>query len=95
MNECVFCGYFKRKVDELVSLNEYYSSEMDRLKEQTPAFYMYICTTDWTCEMENDYVKMFTSVEQLKKAKPCWEECGITKIKVTALEPYIDPIQEN
>jgi len=43
---------------------------------------MYMCGVDYQCELENDYVKIFVSPEELKKNKVCWEECGIVEVEL-------------
>jgi hypothetical protein len=44
--------------------------------------YAYMCGIDWQEEIGHDYCKIFASVEDLKKEKPCWKECGIVKVAI-------------
>ena len=46
---------------------------------------LYCCLTDWLHEVGEapdleGRMPFFSSVEKLKAAKPCWEECGILEI---------------
>jgi hypothetical protein len=43
----------------------------------------YVCGVDWQHEIEecND-VKLYSSVKALKKARSCWEECGIVELDI-------------
>lgn len=44
----------------------------------------YICRTDWEYELENASggTKLFSSIEDLKKHKSCWKDCGIIKVEI-------------
>lgn len=44
----------------------------------------YICKTDWHFELENASggVKFYSSVEDLKKYKKCWKDCGILEVEI-------------
>lgn len=44
----------------------------------------YLCKTDYEYELENAAggVKIYSSVEDLKKNKNCWEDCGIVKVEI-------------
>lgn len=44
----------------------------------------YMCGTDYEYELENASggVKIYSSVEDLKKHKTCWEDCGIIEIEL-------------
>ena len=44
----------------------------------------YMCKTDFTWELGAalDGNTVYPSVEDLKKNRKCWEECGIVKVKI-------------
>jgi len=51
---------------------------------------MYMCKNDWHYEMENDYVKLASSIEELDKCKDCAKECGVYKVSVELIESVRD-----
>lgn len=47
--------------------------------------YMYMCSTDFDYEMgyaTDTSFGLYSTVESLKRFKPCVETCGITRVKV-------------
>lgn len=49
--------------------------------------YMYCCSTDWSHELGEapdleGKQPLYSSIEELKKKRTCWEECGIVRVKV-------------
>ena len=49
--------------------------------------YLYTCGVDWQHEIgEADDIEgsmpFYSSVEDLKKSRPCWKTCGIVKLKI-------------
>lgn len=46
----------------------------------------YMCKTDYEYELENAAggVEIYSSVEDLKKHKKCWEDCGIVEVELAA-----------
>ena len=56
---------------------------------------MYCCGVDWTheiCEAPDleGRIPLYSSIEELKAKRTCWEECGIVEIKlelVRVVEP--------
>lgn len=51
----------------------------------------FMCRTDWEDELghASDGNKVYPSVEALKRHSPCWEQCGIMEVRVSA-ERVID-----
>ncbi len=43
---------------------------------------LYLCGIDYQHELGECDVKVFESVERLKKTNQCWSKCGIVKIEV-------------
>ncbi len=52
---------------------------------------IYICGVDWQHEIGAAAGKMdyYNSVEELKRHKKCWKECGIVKLKVS-LDSWVE-----
>lgn len=50
----------------------------------------YTCGVAWQHELDNDYIKIFKSIKDAKKAKPCWDECGIVELEVS-LKKWVEP----
>lgn len=48
----------------------------------------YMCLTDFECELGSALGgnRIFPDLEDLIENKPCVEECGIAKVKVTGIE---------
>lgn len=51
----------------------------------------YCCSTDWRYEMGEapdleGKMPLYSSLEQLKEMRKCWEERGITEVTLTAKE---------
>ena len=46
---------------------------------------MYICGVDWQHELfeAGDGTKFYPSIEDLKKYRSCWDQCGVVKVNVT------------
>lgn len=49
---------------------------------------MYACQTDWRYEMGEapdleGSMPLYSSVEELKKQRTCWDECGIVEVEIT------------
>jgi hypothetical protein len=44
---------------------------------------VYACKTTWDFDMGEDVVKVYDSIEALKRDRTCWEECGIVELEVT------------
>lgn len=51
----------------------------------------YICGVDWQHEVEecND-VKLYSTVNALKKDRKCWKECGIVELEIK-VKKWIEP----
>ncbi len=47
---------------------------------------LYMCGTDYEHEMGNIAVKMYASIEELKRDRPCIPECGIVSVNVELVE---------
>lgn len=48
---------------------------------------LYACGIDWQCEIGEapdleGKMPLYSSIEELKKARPCWEECGIVELEI-------------
>ncbi len=57
--------------------------------------YLYTCGTDWQHEIGEapdieGSIPLYSSVEDLKKARQCWKSCGIVKLKVEIVE-WLEP----
>lgn len=51
----------------------------------------YICGTDITdIYLGANDVKIFSSIEALKKARSCWEECGIIELDLSKYKYVVD-----
>lgn len=55
----------------------------------------YACAVDWQHEMgEADDLEgkmpLYSSVEELKTERPCWDECGIVELKLELVK-WIEP----
>jgi hypothetical protein len=56
---------------------------------------MYCCGVDWTHEIGEapdleGRIPLYSSIEELKAKRTCWEECGIVEVKlelVRVVEP--------
>lgn len=51
----------------------------------------YMCAVDYQHEMDvdvSDGIEVYSTIEFLKKKRPCVKECGIIKVKVT-LEEWV------
>ena len=63
-------------------------------KRKNPSKFVYLCGVDWEHELGEEMFKpdvvVYPSVKSLKKHRPCWESCGIVKLKVT-LEEWVEP----
>lgn len=48
----------------------------------------FMCRTDYEYELENATggVDIYSSVNDLKNHKKCWEDCGIVKVEITFKE---------
>ena len=59
--------------------------EFSRTKYTSPSFRLgYMCATDYYHELgEGPTNEVYSSIDQLKKARPCVEECGILEIRVS------------
>lgn len=49
---------------------------------------VYMCQTDWLHEIGEapdleGRMPIYSSIEDLKKEKTCWDECGIVEIELT------------
>lgn len=45
-----------------------------------------MCGTDWQHEFHpNDGPSIFDSLAALKRARSCWKQCGILKLRITPL----------
>ena len=53
---------------------------------------VYMCAVDWQYELGevNDYTKVYSSVEDLKRQRICWEQCGIVEVEVNMIK-WIEP----
>lgn len=56
---------------------------------------LYVCGLDWQCEIGEapdieGKMPLYSSVDELKKARPCWEECGIVELEVQ-LVSWVEP----
>lgn len=51
---------------------------------------LYMCATDFQHEMGNVAVKIYPSIESLKRDMPCVEECGIVSVNVELVE-WVEP----
>jgi len=51
-----------------------------------------MCAVDWQYELGevNDYTKVYSSVEDLKRQRICWEQCGIVEVEVNMIK-WIEP----
>lgn len=48
---------------------------------------LYACGVDWQYEIGEAFdlegsMPLYSSVEELKELRPCWEECGIVELKL-------------
>lgn len=51
----------------------------------------YICGIDWQHEIgEANDVRLFASVESLKKHRQCWKECGIVELDIRVTK-WVEP----
>jgi hypothetical protein len=51
----------------------------------------YVCGVDWQHEIgECNDVKLFSSIKALKKARTCWEECGIVELEIK-VKKWVEP----
>lgn len=50
--------------------------------------YAYMCLVDWECEapFNAEGNRICYSIESLKRVRPCVEDCGIVKVKVSFVE---------
>lgn len=49
---------------------------------------VYMCKIACECELGHDAdgTKFYPSLEILKVKHPCWEECGVVKVKIELVE---------
>lgn len=60
-------------------------------KIKKPSKISYVCGVDWQEEIgECNDVKLYSSIEALKKARQCWQECGIVEIEIT-VKKWVEP----
>ena len=47
-----------------------------------------MCGTDWSIESFDapEFPELFKTVQQLKKNRICWQECGIVQVEVTLVK---------
>ena len=51
----------------------------------------YVCGVDWQQEIgECNDIKLYSSVKALKKARTCWEECGIVELEIK-VKKWVEP----
>ena len=51
----------------------------------------YICGVDWQHEVgECNDVQLYSSIKALKKARTCWEECGIVELEIK-VKKWVEP----
>ena len=52
----------------------------------------YMCKIDWDWELGHAMGgnRIFPDVDDLKKEHPCWENCGIVKVKIALEETVVD-----
>lgn len=51
----------------------------------------YMCGVDFQHEFDHPTsIGLYTDVNSLKSASPCWEECGIVKVEITVAE-WVEP----
>ena len=50
----------------------------------------YACGVDFQHDIEDASIRIYPSVEALKKNRVCYHECGIVRLLVT-LEEWIEP----
>jgi len=55
--------------------------------------YVYMCAVDFSFELgeAKGGTKLYASIKDLKENHSCWEECGITKVKVGYVESVAPP----
>jgi nickel-dependent lactate racemase len=62
---------------------------MKRKKETSKK--SYVCGIDWQHEIgECNDVKLYSSIKALKKARQCWEECGIVELEIK-VKKWVEP----
>lgn len=52
----------------------------------------YVCGVDWQHEIgegPND-IKLYSSLEVLKKERTCWKECGIVELEIS-VKKWVEP----
>lgn len=52
----------------------------------------YLCSTDYEFELESAAggVKIFSSINDLKKNRKCWEECGIIEVEIVQKKVIVE-----
>lgn len=50
----------------------------------------YCCGVDFQHDIEGEWIKIYSNLKSLKKAKPCWTECGIVELEVS-IKKWIAP----
>ena len=92
---CKKCNYAKHKMsyDEFIELvtNIYNNCAEDSKNFRT----VYTCGVDYQheiCEAPDLEGKMpaFSTIENLKKSKSCWEECGILELELKPVK-WVEP----
>lgn len=49
--------------------------------------YGYLCGVDWQHELGNtSFPELYNSVDELKKYRTCWVQCGIVKVELKLVE---------
>ena len=53
---------------------------------------VYTCGIDFQHELGEvlDYVKVYSTIEDLKRQVKCWEQCGIVELEVS-LSKWVEP----
>ena len=68
----------------------YGAVDMNEVKKRSEVE-CYMCKTDWEFELGNhsNFVEMYASVEDIKRDRSCWDECGVVKVRVSLVEEVI------
>jgi hypothetical protein len=64
-------------------------------KQKKSSKIMYCCGIDWSEEIGEapdleGKIPLYSSIEELKSRRTCWEECGIVEVELTKIK-YVVP----
>ena len=60
------------------------------MKKETRKGFMCAVDFDWELGEVNDSSPVYSSVEDLKRQRTCWEKCGIVEVEVKRVK-WIEP----